>query len=90
MALDMLMVMFRRSFRKMFRLYYLAMALRELLQNKSIVQSCKIIKACINTFNIDHEDYNQDGYSRYQEETLIQRFSAFEYMNQVVQILKNY
>jgi hypothetical protein len=45
--------MFQQGFRKTNRLFYLRTGLVELLQQKSIVQSAKVVKAVIKSFNID-------------------------------------
>lgn len=45
--------MFIQGFRKTNRLYYLAVGLRQLLQHKSIVQSAKLVKAVIKSYNVD-------------------------------------
>jgi hypothetical protein len=45
--------MFKQGFRKTNRLQHMAVALTELLNQKSIVQSAKVIKAAIQSYNID-------------------------------------
>lgn len=53
LALKSMLDMFKQGFRKTNRLFYLACGLNQFLQQKSIVQSAKVIKAVINSFNID-------------------------------------
>jgi hypothetical protein len=52
-ALNCLSEMFKQGFRKTNRLHYLALALNELMNNTSLVQSSQIIRSVIETYTID-------------------------------------
>ena len=53
MALKAILEMFTQGFRRTNRLYWLGLGLGQLLQNKSVVQSIKVVKAVIKSYNID-------------------------------------
>ena len=53
LALNCLTEMFKQGFRKINRLYYLALAIGQLMNNASLVQSCLVIKSTIESYNID-------------------------------------
>jgi hypothetical protein len=53
LALACLTDMFRQAFRKMNRLHYLALAIGQLKNNTSLVQSSQVIRAVIESYTID-------------------------------------
>lgn len=80
--------MFQQGFRKTNRLFYLRTGLVELLQQKSIVQSAKVVKAVIKSFNIDQGQRMEYADQEPQLTCVLQQ--KIQYLDGIVNLLNNY